>query len=204
MKDCIIALLALLILNWVLLFMTKEFLITDKVAETAITGNYDESHIAHWRHIQSLFNIYSYIGMPIRVISHLLFISFFMYAALAIANGKISLKALVHVLTLALFVYSLPIFLRLVWFGLFNVNASFTEMIEFKPLNFAYWQGGYAGMDYKAKAFFMSFELTDVLFVVLASILITKRVYSKPLYVSMGVLLGTAVLVALNYAYYAL
>ena len=204
MKDFVIALAALLVLYWVLLFLTRDFLLTDPVVESAISGNYNESHIADWRSMNAIFNTFIYFKMPVRVLTHLAFMGFFMYALLVIRSRHISLPALLHTVTLALFVYTLPLLLRLIWFGLINTTFTFQALMDFEPLNFAYWQGGYAGMDYKAKAFIMSFELTDVLFVVLASILITKRVYSKPLYVSMGVLLGTAVLVALNYAYYAL
>ena len=204
MKDFIVALIALLVLNWVLLFMTRDFILTNEVVETAISGNYNESHIEEWRSINVFFDAYAYGKMPIRTLSHLLFISFIIYAFLIVRTRKIVLTGLLHSVTLSLFVYTLPLLLRLIQFGLINTNFTYQELFDFKPLNFAYWQGGFEGMHYKAKAFYSSFELTDILFVILASILITKRVYAKPVYVSICVIISTAALIALNYAYYAL
>ena len=137
LKETIILILILIVLNITFIYLNQKYLVTRSVAETAINGDYNESHIDQWTTINDMFNVYQYIKSPIKLIMSIFMLSaFFFFAYNSVKKIDIRFSEILRFVTLGWYVYLLPPIFTFAWFSFMYTDYTYSELGSFNVFSF--------------------------------------------------------------------
>lgn len=202
-KTILIPLLLLIVLDILFIYLNNHYLVTAEVAETAISGNYNDTHINRWNSINSIFTSFKYLKSVIKIPLCTIVISAFLYVLLKVSSSSASFQESTRLSILGYFVFLLPGFITFLWFGLFKTGYTYTELISFNPFNLKPYFAGDVVSVFE-QSIYKSVSLLDVLFVLLLGLLL-YRATGKNLGSSLALASVPAIaMVLFSLAYYML
>lgn len=137
LKETITLILILIVLNITFIYLNNKYLVTRSVAETAISGDYDESHIKQWNTINDLMNVFKYIKSPIKIILSISILSaFFFFIFNSVRKIKMRFLEIARIVIMGHYVYLLPAILTFAWFSFIQTDYTYIELGAFDIFSF--------------------------------------------------------------------
>ncbi len=127
----------LIALEIAFIYLNSHFLISDEVAESAISGNYTQKHIEEWKMTHQLMVAPHYFRAPFAVIIPVLFFSFLMFALLKYKEDNVCFLSVLRIVQEAFFLFLIPAALTFFWFVFFQSQFTFVDLIRFDPTSVA-------------------------------------------------------------------
>jgi hypothetical protein len=173
-RTIFIPLLLLVLLDMLFIYLTNQYLITAEVAETAISGDFNETHVRKWNIINDFLTNFMYIKSMIKIPLCIVVLSSFLYLLLGVDKSPLSFMEIMRVAIIGYFVFLLPGIITFFWFGIFNPSYSYAELTIFNPFNLKPYFAGDIIPVFE-QAVYKSVSLLDLLFVLLVGFLIYKE-----------------------------
>ncbi|WKK73995.2 hypothetical protein QYS49_19440 [Marivirga salinae] len=125
----------LVLCNLILYYLTNEFLITDTLIKDHYSNQLSYDRILKLISIKNEWSWVNYLLIPALQLIELSIVSFWILCGSIIFNLNITYKSIFKIVMIADFIWLLPSFFSLVWFGLFDTSHSLLEIQYFAPLS---------------------------------------------------------------------
>lgn len=140
----------LIILRCFLVYVNGEYIMTDTVVESGLSGNYDQRHVENWHYLNSLINWPRYFLRSVEMILVIGALTFLCHALFMLSEIKFSFSVLVFVIVSTYPVLLTEEITKAVWFSFLAPttytlsdirNFHFSSVIAwFEPSRFEDWE----------------------------------------------------------------
>jgi hypothetical protein len=135
-REFFILFLVIFGLNMALVYLNNHFLITDEVAETAVHGNYNESHVQKWKNMNEFYTSFKYIKNSVSMFFTVLLSAGFLYLLLGMDKAKVAFTQILVAVTAGYACLMLPELITFFRFAVFEPDFTYTEFAHYaNPLS---------------------------------------------------------------------
>lgn len=149
-------LVTLLALRFALVYLNGDYIMTESVAESGLSGNYDQRHIEKWQSINTLINWPNYFAKPVRMLFSIGVVTLLCYSQIAVGEKTFSLTRLTHIILSGYIILLFGEIAKFIWFG-FLVPEGYTlwDIRNFHYFSILYFMDIYSLQEWELEVYSM-------------------------------------------------
>jgi len=117
------------------LFVSQNFIVTNEVISEALQLQLSLDRIQQLLDFRDQWAWINYVALPIIYLIKFGLVSLWILCGTVLFGYKVSFKAIFHVVLVAEFVWLVPSFLSIIWFGFIDTDYSLVDIQYFQPLS---------------------------------------------------------------------